>query len=198
MKFNKIEYLICRGTFSQSNEYKAILDEIKKAIELVRWPAGSGSFSIYPERKGNGVKPIKKSCMQSLKKSGWDMEVCMLIDSKQKPGPVDAIKKTRDNKSFVVEWETGNISSSHRALNKMALGMLKGVLQGGILILPSRSLYQYLTDRVGSFSEIEPYFDIWKSINIKDGVLGVIEVEFDSISKDIRKIPKGTDGRSRR
>lgn len=198
MKFKKIEYLIRQGKFSHSKEFERILDEVKRAIELVKWPKGADSFTIYPKRKGNGVKPIKNRCMKSLKKDGWDLEVCMLLGSRQKPGAVDAIKKVGPTKSFVVEWETGNISSSHRALNKMALGMIKGILHGGILILPSRDLYNYLTDRVGSFSEIEPYFDIWKNLHIHEGVLAVIEVEYDALSEDVSKIPKGTDGWARK
>ncbi|MGA1841038.1 MAG: hypothetical protein ACMUIU_10470 [bacterium] len=41
---------------------------------------------------------------------------------------------------FCVEWETGNISSSHRAINKMALGIIRDILIGGILIVPTRNL----------------------------------------------------------
>jgi len=82
----------------------------------------------------------------------------MSIASRVKPGPIDAVKEMPDGRYFSVEWETGNISSSHRALNKMAVGLLDGMLVGGILILPSRDMYQYLTDRIGNYAEIEPYF----------------------------------------
>lgn len=78
----------------------------------------------------------------------------------------------------------------------MAVGMLSNVLIGGILILPSRSLYKYLTDRVGNFSEIQPYFTVWKSLNIKNGILGIFEIEHDSTSSNVPLIPKGTDGRA--
>jgi hypothetical protein len=36
------------------------------------------------------------------------------------------------------------ISSSHRALNKMVMGILNGTLIGGALVLPTRELYNYL------------------------------------------------------
>ena len=75
--------------------------------------------------------------------------------------------------------------------------MLKGALVGGVLILPTRDLYKYLTDRVGNYKEIEPYFPLWQSIPVKIGVLAVIAVEHDSVSQNVPRIPKGTDGRSK-
>ena len=33
---------------------------------------------------------------------------------------------------FAVEWETGNIASSHRAMNKMALALKQVRIAGGI------------------------------------------------------------------
>ena len=97
---------------------------------------------------------------------------------------------------LAVEWETGNISSSHRALNKMCLGMLKGILIGGVLILPTRSMYHYLTDRVGNIAEVEPYFSLWAAIPIPKGILAVVVIEHDAVSRDVPRIPKGTDGRA--
>jgi len=46
------------------------LDEVSNAIREVDWPIGSGSFTINPERKGNGVKPIKANCITYLKRCG--------------------------------------------------------------------------------------------------------------------------------
>jgi hypothetical protein len=115
---------------------------------------------------------------------------------------VDAIKDLGDGRIFALEWETGNISSSHRALNKMAVGLLDKVIAGGILVLPSRAMYLYLTDRVGNYSEIQPYFPVWECLGnsgqISDGVLVVIEVEHDALSDAVPWIPKGTDGRALR
>jgi hypothetical protein len=108
------------------------------------------------------------------------------------------VKKMSDGRYFAIEWETGNISSSHRALNKMAVGLLDGMLVGGILILPSRDMYRYLTDRIGNYAEIEPYFPVWKNLQIQEGVLAVIEIEHDALSVDVPPIRKGTDGRALR
>jgi len=84
----------------------------------------------------------------------------------------------------------------------MAIGLLDKLVAGGILVLPCRSMYYYLTDRIGNFDEIRPCFPIWeclgKSGQIADGVLAVIEIEHDSLSDSIPWIPKGTDGRALR
>ncbi|HRP37887.1 MAG TPA: hypothetical protein PLS50_08840 [Candidatus Dojkabacteria bacterium] len=108
------------------------------------------------------------------------------------PGPIDAIKQT-DFGDFAVEWETGNISSSHRALNKIAVGIIQGLIVGGILVLPERSLSRYLTDRIGNFEELSPYFPMYNNLNI-DGVIGVISICHDEIDKNAPIIPKGSDG----
>ena len=196
MKILRTEFLIKKGAASDAPEVQQIFREIQEAILSVRYPKSSKDFCIYPERKGNGVKPIKNSCMKSLKKAGWEVEQKLSLASREKPGPIDAIKKISDGKIFAVEWETGNISSSHRAINKMSIGLLEGKLIGGVLVLPSRNFYQYLTDRVGNFAEIEPYFPMWRSLPVENGTLAVIEIEHDRVSKSVKRIKKGTDGRA--
>ena len=126
---------------------------------------------------------------------GWNRETRVDVATVTRAGPVDATYAVGE-RLFCVEWETGNISSSHRAMNKMALGLLKRLIIGGVLILPTRSLYRYLTDRVGSFSELEPYFPLWRSLQVEEGLLGVIAVEHDAVSSAVPRIPKGTDGRA--
>jgi len=198
MKIQRVEILIEKGPFSRSRELETILDEIKNAILPISWPEESDKFTLYPEKKANGVVPIKKSFLNYLSQHEWLLEHRMTIASRRRPGSVDAVKALPDGRSFAVEWETGNISSSHRALNKMAVGLLDGILAGGILVLPSRDMYQYLTDRVGNYAEIEPYFPVWRNLKIKEGVLAVIEIEHDSLSFDVPPIRKGTDGRALR
>ncbi len=200
MKIKKIHVLIKEGQFPSSNEFSLIMNQIKDSIQSVEWPPGSGSFTLYPQSgkkrgEGNGVKPIKHVFIKYLEKFGWKLETKLDIATVYRPGPIDATFKL-NNKYFAVEWETGNISSSHRALNKMSIGILKNLLIGGILILPTREMYQYLTDRVGNYRELEPYFLLWKSLSIEDGYLAVIAVEHDEISYDVPRIPKGTDGRA--
>ena len=198
MKLLRVESLIETGSFPLSLQYKEILFDIQTAIRQVVWPPESESFTIYPERRGNGVRPIKQNCMAYLLSKGWRMETRLNIATRIKPGPIDAVTTIEGYGDFALEWETGNVSSSHRSLDKMAIGLLEKSLIGGILVVPSRSFYRFLTDRIGNFSEIEPYFTLYKGLNVPEGVLAVIEIEHDRESTSVPHIPKGTDGRARR
>ena len=129
--------------------------------------------------------------MLTLEKLGWS------TDERKNPLRLDAIKTIKGNHAFGVEWETGNISSSHRAINRLLLGHRQKLLTGGVLIVPTRKLYRYLTDRVGNFSELEPYFELWKTTaRWEDGVLAIIAVEHDGTDPKVPRINKGTDGRA--
>lgn len=200
MKIMHVERLMDEGGFSASPEWQQIETHIRDAIKAVQWPAGSGSFTLFDQPgkgrgQGSGVKPIKEACMLHLKSQGWRLGAPIAIPGARKLGPLDAAYPVW-NRLFCVEWETGNISSSHRAINKMALGILEKVLIGGLLILPTRSMYKYLTDRVGNLSEIEPYFPLWRSLRPDEGLLVIMAIEHDAVSSSVPRIPKGTDGRA--
>ncbi len=202
MKIVGVEVLQSRGNYASSRDWTATRAMLHKAISRVSWPPGSKKFTIHPESgkksgEGNGVKPIKTELMSELEAKGWKLEEPLDVAILKRPGKLDAVLYTKYG-PVALEWETGNISSSHRALNKMALGLLKGVLACGILIVPSRKLYKYLTDRVGNISELEPYLDLWRAIPCSQGVLEVVVVEHDAESTSVPRIPKGTDGRALR
>jgi hypothetical protein len=200
MKIQHVETLISRGEFPASAEWRKIRKRLHAAIIAVDWPVGTGAFTIYPESgkkrgKGNGVTPIKHELIKELVRTGWKPEEPLNVLTVAKPGKLDAVYYSRMG-PIAFEWETGNISSSHRALNKMALGLLKGILVCGILVVPSRALYTFLTDRIGNFPELQPYIDLWKAIPCKHGILEIIVIEHDATSTDVPKIPKGTSGRA--
>lgn len=195
MRLLAVRHLKNSGIFSASSMAKSIRNDIETAIGGVQWPTGSGSFTLHDKRQGNGVKPIKEDFVRHLQSEGWLIEQRMALSSRLKPGKVDAARLLPDGRIFAVEWETGNISSSHRALNKIALGMLDGHVAGGALVLPSREMYCYLTDRVGNYEEISPYFPVWESLPV-EGVLSVYVVEHDALSREAPLIRKGTDGRA--
>ncbi|OPY17510.1 MAG: Type-2 restriction enzyme BamHI [Syntrophus sp. PtaB.Bin075] len=200
MKIAQIERIIDAGNFSKTKEWQTIEKHIFQAIRSIDWPPGSGSFTLFNESgkkrgQGSGVKPIKQACMQKLKSFGWQLETPVDIATVRRPGPMDATYRVND-RLFCVEWETGNISSSHRSVNKMALGILKKILIGGALILPTREMYQYLTDRIGNFRELSPYFPLWKALDIREGLLLIIAIEHDAVSNAVPRIKKGTDGRA--
>lgn len=207
MKITRMETLINVG--NTEDLIKNQINQIKTGLHSVVNPSGAKTFSLYNgnlpngeiQKHPNGVKPIKSACINYLVENGWTAEFRMDLGvSKRTPGPIDAVS-CQDNSAVALEWETGNISSSHRSLNRMTIGLLQGKILGGILVLPSGITYPYLTDRVGNFPELEPYFDVWRkaNYNLERGYLGVIEFEHDSLSNDPSlRIHKGTDGRALR
>jgi len=133
--------------------------------------------------------------MLDLKRQGYVLEGVATLGEKRKFGKFDAVLAT-EHGPVVIEWETGNISSSHRSLNKMALFLLEGKIAAGVLIVPSREMYRYLTDRVGNIKELEPYLPMWRSLPCASGVLEIVVIEHDATSWNVPKIKKGTDGRA--
>jgi hypothetical protein len=200
MKIVHVVRLLERGPFPESADWHDIESHLLSCMSALEWPAGAGKFILYDQHgkkrgEGSGVKPIKDGFIVCLQRHGWLAPHSLDIATTKRPGPVDAAHPVGDQ-YFALEWETGNISSSHRSMNKMVLGMLKGALIGGALILPTREMYRYLTDRVGNYEELEPYFDVWRSIEVQNGLLMVVAIEHDSVSRDVPRFPKGTDGRA--
>lgn len=197
MKIKQIRDILNIGNAKDHPEVVVAISQITDAITQMVYPVGANGFILLNQKQANGVKPIKDTFVNSLVQQGWRTEHKLGMGHTERPGPIDATKPILD-RYFAVEWETGNISSSHRAVNKMVTGILNEQLIGGILILPSREMYYYLTDRVGNFRELEPYFGVWQRANysVSKGYLGVIEIEHDDVSNNVPKIPKGTDGRA--
>ena len=53
--------------------------------------------------------------MEELRHQGWKLEQPLDIAILHRPGKMDAVLETKFG-PVGLEWETGNISSSHRAL----------------------------------------------------------------------------------
>lgn len=193
--------IIDRGTFPTSPEWKSACAMVREAVCAADWPPGTGSFTIYPESgkkrgQGNGVKPIKLETIRRLEALGWRTEGLPTIqDGVLGTGDLDALIRMRPG-MIGFEWETGNISSSHRAVNKLVLAMLLGGLKGGFLVVPSNRLKVYLTDRIGNIGELRNYFPLWASVPVEDAALRIVVIEHDAESYDVPRIPKGTDGRA--
>jgi len=188
------------GSYAASKHWKKTRKQIHEAVKRCEWPIGSGSFTIYPEsgkkrNEGNGVLPIRNEFVAFLKSKGWAIEGPAKNALGQSLGDFDAVLPGPE-KPIVVEWETGNISSSHRSMNKLTMLVSGGVISAGVLCVPSRKLYVYLTDRIGNIKELEPYFGLWKSVPCESGVLEIVVFEHDAESTKVKKIPKMTAGRS--
>ncbi len=176
----------------------------------------------------NGVPTLKMLFRQNLEAAGWKSEEPLslkpyfekvrsdrtLAQVFRYPEPsAEAIQDPlhegvgdfdfwlRSNEGFrtVIEWETGNISSSHRSLNKVCLAFLGGLLDAAVVIVPSNKCNVHLTDRVGNIKELQPYFYFWGAFgrSLTRGLLAIVEVEQDELFKsvDMRDfIPRGPDG----
>ena len=201
MKIVHREDIVRRGRLADSAVITEAENEIDIGVEAIRWPIGSEGFFLDPKSKGkghgqgNGVKPIKEAFITYLQSKDWTDELRVRSEGVAGTGPLDAVRETPHG-LFAVEWETGNISSSHRALNKICLGVLRGELAGGVLLLPSTALYPFLTDRIGNYRELIPYLEMWKSLPFKEGVISIVVVEQDGLREGTPRIPKGTDGRA--
>jgi hypothetical protein len=77
---------------------------------------------------------------------------------------------------------------------------MAGLIDIGVLVVPSRALYPQLTDRIGHWEELTPYMAYWHQVGrlVERGLLAVTVVEHDELSDDpsVPFISQGTDGRS--
>jgi hypothetical protein len=199
------------GRFPRTATWRRAKEEVETAIGAADWPFGSGMFSLNPEhgidkqgrldRHPNGVQPIKIPMIKYLELCGWQTEAlpALPVGSEGRDvlstGDLDALLLDRD-RYVGFEWETGNVASSHRAINKLLDGITRTTLQGGILVLPVRSMQRYLTDRVGNFEEIAPYFEFWARYPVLAGALRIYGVAHDALNPSVPHIPKGKAGRA--
>ena len=196
--------------------------------KVVTWETSPAGKKKKKEKR-NGVKPMREQFARRLKDSGWKLEEAVtlraffdslgkaehgvesylkLFPSKEEykqtiensPGDFDCFLTTPTGKRAVIEWETGNISSSHRSLNKLCLSLMAEQIDMGVLIVPSRSLYEHVTDRIGNIDELSPYLPYWNKVGalVKQGLLAVTVVEHDHLTDDeaVPYLKQGDDGRS--
>lgn len=203
--------IVYAGTFPRTATWRRATNEVEHAIQVADWPFGSGAFSLNPEpaidkqsrqdRHPNGVQPIKIPMIRYLRSRGWETEALPELPvgfegrDVLKTGDLDALLLDR-NRYVGFEWETGNVSSTHRAVNKLLDGITRRSLTGGILALPVRETQRYLTDRIGNFEEIAPYFELWSRYPVPDGALRIYGVGHDKLDPSVPHIPKGKDGRA--
>ncbi len=148
------------------------------------------------EKNCNGVVPLKEPCYQKLEDHfGWYREKPLAI-LKKKGGPIDIYKlfsSKEEHLAVGIEFETGNISSAHRSMNKLSLGVRRKELDLAVLLLPMHKLSYYLTDRVSNYEELLPYFPL-----IADIPFIFIGFDVEKYSETATRLPKGSDGMSKR
>lgn len=218
--------LFDQGQVSASPGWRQIHDSFVRSIQSIHFPPGSGGLTLKRKMRlansqwsRNGVGFLKASFLQHLVHvEGWQPEAGLSLetinvatevrlypsmDSYVEPvvssfGPFDFMTVAEDGLRVAIEWETGNISSSHRSMNKLALAIEMGLIDAGVLIVPSRLLYQHLTDRIGNITELSGYLAMWKRLgdSVARGLLSVVVVEHDALTDDGDYLPVGRDGRA--
>lgn len=229
MKWLRTLVLFDRGNIVSSADWDSIHQAFVRSIESIESKEGSGRLVLRRKTQDteskqwnrNGVGFLRSRFLSHIvHKEGWQAEgevdlqnlqekpELMLypsLESYSEPitssfGDFDFVTTTAGGLRVAIEWETGNISSSHRSLNKLSIVLAAKKIHAGVLILPSRSLYEHLTDRIGNIGELSPYLGMWKSMGeaVERGLLAIAVVEHDELTDD-PKVPylkAGTDGRA--
>lgn len=173
--------------------------EVVESIRSIVTDQYSEFYINNTEKNGNGVVPIKEKCYIKLENDFlWFREkpLAYLKEEMKKGGPIDVYKEFfKDGQQFNVglEFETGNISSAHRSMNKLAVGLKRKEIQLAILMMPIKQLSFYLTDRVSNYEELEPYFCI-----VEDNPYIIIGFDAEHYCDNVPFLPKGKDGMSNR
>lgn len=189
----RAEYLIQKSDLA----HQAFI-EIEDSI-LQNCTDGSDKFIINSSKKNcNGVVPVKEGIYRRLETDyEWFREKPLTyFENAQKGGPIDVYKEFGDHTHLFnvgLEFETGNISSAHRSMNKLCMGIKHGDLQMAFLIMPIKKLAYYLTDRVSNYEELAPYFEL-----LNDFPFVVFGFDADYYDPMAPLLAKGRDGMSKR
>jgi len=195
------------------------------AISRIDHPAGSGLLRIRKKTRlgdqwqRNGVVYLKQRFLQSMvENEKWQPESAYKSAGRIKPilqsypgfathqaeetsgfGDFDFVTRAPSSGALIaIEWETGNVSSSHRSVIKLITALNACDIQAAVLIVPSRELYKHLTDRVGNFAELAPYLGTWQQLGAR-GLFAITIVEHDELtdSQTHPYLPTGNDGRAK-
>ncbi|MCM2491108.1 hypothetical protein [Burkholderia glumae] len=228
MKFLRTLILFNQGDVVLSPDWQALHESYVRSIQSIEHPAGTGHLTIRrkmrkPDGKWsrNGVGYLRNAFLQHMRDvEGWEPEgyVNLARDRQQPPiklypsmedyrepitsdfGGFDLTTIGDNGTRIAIEWETGNISSSHRSMNKLAIALGAGIVDVGVLIVPSRDLYEHLTDRIGNIGELSGYLSMWEGLKstVARGLLALTVVEHDELTDapDIPYLAVGNDGRA--
>ena len=229
MKWLRTLVLFDKGDVISSRDWNTVHTSYVRAIGSIDHPAGAGTLTLREKLKlpngqwqRNGVGLLRTRFLEFMRDSeGWHAEgdVDLARDRQQPPitlypslepyrepitsdfGGFDFMTTAPDGTRIAIEWETGNISSSHRSMNKLAIALSNGIVEVGILIVPSRKLYEHLTDRIGNIGELSGYLAMWEGLKavVPRGLLAITVVEHDALTTDANYpyLKVGSDGRAR-
>jgi hypothetical protein len=224
MKWLRTLIIFDQGNLVRTSDWNSIHESYVRSIRDLDHPRGSGTFTVRRKRRTsddrgqrNAVGHLRETFIPHIVEvEGWRAEGLADLGLGQKPpirlypsmeefpikvsvyGDFDLVTTTPQGTRVAIEWETGNISSSHRSMNKLVLALEAGSVNVAVLILPSRLLYEHLTDRIGNFEELSGYMRMWQSFGetVRHGMLAVSVVEHDHLTDDptIPYLRVGDDG----
>jgi hypothetical protein len=229
MKWLRTLVLFDKGDVISSKDWKTIHLSYVRAISSIDHPAGTGTLTLREKAKlpngqwqRNGVGFLRARFLEFMRDTeGWHAEgdVNLTRDRQQPPiklypslkpyrepitsdfGGFDFITTAANGTRIAIEWETGNISSSHRSMNKLSIALSNGIVEVGVLIVPSRKLYEHLTDRISNISELSGYLAMWEGLKavVVRGLLAITVVEHDALTTDaaLPYLKSGEDGRAK-
>jgi hypothetical protein len=229
MKWLRTLVLFDQGDLMSSTDWQRVHASYVASIASIDFPEGSGRLKLRQKFRRpdsqwerNGVKYLRNRFVDHITQvQGWKPEgvVSLSRDRDQPPirlfpsgkayrepitsnfGGFDLVTHAPNGTRVAIEWETGNISSSHRSMNKLAIALRNEIIEVGVLIVPSRDTYEHLTDRIGNISELSGYLAMWEELksSVKRGLLAISVVEHDELTTDTSfpYLPAGNDGRAK-
>lgn len=228
MKWLRTLVVFDKGNIIDSGDWSIVHDSYVRSIKSIDFPEGSETLTIryrikLPDGRWrrNGVGYLRSRFLKHITEvEKWNSEGIVNVDSAtgqptlrlfpskvehkepitSKFGGFDFVTTAPNGTKIAIEWETGNISSSHRSLNKLSIALAAGIIQVGVLIVPSKELYKHLTDRIGNIGELSAYLDIWEKYKflVTKGLLAITVVEHDALTddEDHPYLKVGNDGRA--
>lgn len=230
MKWLRTILIFDQGAVTSTPGWKTIHDSYVRSIQSLDFPEGSTTLKLRRKSRApgssqwnrNGVGYLRRRFLDHMiTQEGWTPEGGFDLGANRTPpllqlypglqrhqeritsefGGFDFVTTAGDGTHVAIEWETGNISSSHRSVNKLAIALITAKVHAGVLIVPSRELYEHLTDRVGNIGELSGYLSMWNDIRqcVKRGLLAITVVEHDALTDDAAfpYLPAGNDGRAK-
>ena len=145
MKVIRVETLTSRGFYSKSAHWERTRRFIHQGVR---------------------VCSTKDGFLNRLEKRGWAIQSRATSARGRKLGRLDAVAQGPSG-PIVVEWRTGNVSSIHLSLNRLALLSLSGTIAAGTLVVPSRGR---------NIEELKFCFPLWRSVPCEKGVIEIVVI----------------------
>jgi hypothetical protein len=170
MNIVRTEYLISAGDFPDSPEWESFHWDIICGVEAI---SSAGPANHCEEV---GLATLRRAFVGELASYGWEPALHLDNTPLKTCTPFDA-GCSLEKRFVAAEFAPRNVQCAHAILCKMALGLVRGVLAAGVLVVTND--HRRLKPRIhtAAFGELTNYFDLWKALHVEDGLLMVVGVE---------------------